>query len=181
METVKGMFGRKYGGVPAWLILLVAVGGAYLYMRHTGSSLFGGSSSTDPNADPGSATPADGGTPSIVYVQQPLDTGQSNTSNPNHPGHPGGPPPTHTATTAQRAAAIMADFRKHGLTYFKNHPGALSWLKANAPGDYRVVHAAQSGKKLPTRSGAGKNPPKQGGNPPRRNAKATPTKTRTRG
>jgi len=180
MENVKGMFSRKYGGVPAWLILLVAVGGAYLYMRHTGSSLFGGSSdssSTDPNADPGSATPADGGTPSIVYVQQPL--ADSGPANPNHPNHPAGPPATHTATTAQRAAAIMADFRKHGLSYFTNHPGALTWLKANAPGDYRVVHAAQTGKPVKHR-GTG-NPPKQGGNPPRRSAKATPSKTRVRG
>jgi hypothetical protein len=178
VENVKGMFSRKYGGVPAWIILLIAVGGAYLYMRHTGSSLFGGSSSssTDPNADPGSATPSDGGTPSIVYVQQPPAT--SNPSNPNHPHHPAGPPPTHKVTTAQRAAAIMADFRKHGLAYFTNHPGALSWLKINAPGDYRVVHAAQTGKKVtnPHGTGARKNPPKQGGP-----ARKTPKSPKVRG
>ncbi len=179
MENVKGMFSRKYGGVPAWLILLVAVGGAYLYMRHTGSSLFGGgSSSTDPNADTaGSATPGDGGTPSIVYVQQPPADG--GTSNPNHPHHPAGPPQTHKVTTAQRAAAIMKDFRKHGLAYFQNHPDALKWLKANAPGDYKVVHAAQTGKKTPTKRpvGAGTGHPVSG--PVRR--KSTPKTTRVRG
>jgi len=179
MENVKGMFSRKYGGVPAWLILVVAVGGVYLYMRHTGSSLFGGSStgSSDPANDPGSATPGDGGTPSIVYVQQPLDTGQSNTANPNHPKHPAGPPPTHTATNAQRAAAIMKDFRKHCLEYFKNHPGALAWLKLHAPGDYRVVQTVQRTGKFPT----GKQLPPQSGPVRRKAAKSTPTKTRVRG
>lgn len=179
MENVKGMFSRKYGGVPAWLILLVAVGGAYLYMRHTGSSLFGGgSSSTDPNADTaGSATPGDGGTPSIVYVQQPL--ADSGTANPNHPNHPAGPPATHKVTTAQRAAAIMADFRKHGLEYFKNHPGALAWLKANAPGDYKVVQTAQrTGKVPPKRTVKGGGHPVSG---PVRRKTSTPKTTRVRG
>jgi hypothetical protein len=175
------MFGRKYGGVPAWLIMLVAVGGIYLYMRHTGSSLFGGSSSTDTSNTgtdslDGSGTPGDGGTPSIVYVQQPLGTTPGdNTSNPNHPAHPAGPPATHKATNAQRAAAIMADFRKHGFAYFTNHPNALGWLKLHAPGDYRVVQTAQRTGRPP---GASKNPPKQGGNPPRR--KPT-SKTKVRG
>lgn len=182
MENVKGMFSRKYGGVPAWLILLVAVGGAYLYMRHTGSTLFGGGSSSstgssDPANDPGSATPSDGGTPSIVYVQQPLANGSdSNTSNPNHPHHPAGPPPTHKATTAQRAAAIMADFRKHGLSYFTNHPNALAWLKVNAPGDYKVVQTYKRTGRLPVKP----QPPRKGagsGRIPR----PTPTKTRVRG
>lgn len=180
MENVKGMFSRKYGGVPAWLILLVAVGGAYLYMRHTGSTLFGGGSSSstgssDPANDPGSATPSDGGTPSIVYVQQPLASNGPST-NPNHPHHPAGPPSTHKVTTAQRAAAIMKDFRKHGLEYFKNHPGALAWLKANAPGDYRVVQTAQRTGKMPrpTRKPV---PPQSG--PIRR--KPTPKTTKVRG
>jgi hypothetical protein len=162
------MFSRKYGGVPAWLILLVAVGGAYLYMRHTGSSLFGGSSTdttgTDTSTD-GSGTPGDGGTPSIVYVQQPAAT----TTNPNSPHHPAGPPATHTITNKQRAAAIMADFRKHGLAYFKNHPHALDWLKLHAPGDYKVVTQAQKTGKMPVRKPTPtRNPPKQGGSPPRR-------------
>lgn len=172
METVKGMFGRKYFGLPAWVILLVAVGGAYLYMRHSGTTLFGGGSGsgTDPNAtDTGSATPSDGGTPSIVYVQQPLDSGTSNTSNPNHPNHPAGPPPTHKVTNAQRAAAIMKDFRAHGFAYFQSHPNALAWLKLHAPGDYRVVQTAQRTGKIPT--GTKKPVRTQGGNPPRRNPK----------
>lgn len=180
MENVKGMFSRKYGGVPAWLILLVAVGGAYLYMRHTGSSLFGGGSSSstgssDPANDPGSATPSDGGTPSIVYVQQPLATPTPST-NPNHPHHPAGPPATHKVTTAQRAAAIMRDFRLHPVQYFKDHPGALAWLKINAPGDYRVVHTYQTTGKMPVRP----QPPRKGAGSGTI-ARPTPKKTRVRG
>jgi|SRR5581483_3849051 len=180
MENVKGMFSRKYGGVPAWLILLVAVGGAYLYMRHTGSSLFGGGSSSstgssDPANDPGSATPGDGGTPSIVYVQQPLADG--GTANPNHPNHPAGPPATHKVTTAQRAAAIMKDFRLHGMTYFHNHPDALAWLKVNAPGDYRVVTTG----KRPTRTVKGNKPPQKGGGSGTVARKSTPKTARVRG
>lgn len=178
MENVKGMFTRKYGGVPAWLILLVAVGGVYLYMRHTGSSLFGGSGTAadTSNTDTGSASTMDGQAPEIVFIPSPNDpagTGTT-TSNPNHPHHPAGPPPTHKVTDAQRAAAIMADIRKHGLQYLVNHPNALPWLKTHAPGDYRVVTTFQRTGKWPTR----KQPPKQGGNPPRRNAARKKVSTR---
>jgi hypothetical protein len=176
MENVKGMFTRKYGGVPAWIILLIAVGGIYLYMRHTGSSLFGGSSSTDTTGtDTGSTSTDTGGTPSIVYVQQPL--ADSGPANPNNPNHPAGPPPTHKVTTAQRAAAIMADFRRHGLVYFTNHPGALAWLKVNAPGDYRVVHTAQTTGKLPKRTTT----PRKGGGTGTVARKTTPKTTKVRG
>lgn len=164
MENVKGMFSRKYGGVPAWVILLVVAGGVYLYMRHTGSSLFGGSGQgSDPTAGDGSASSVEGQNPEIVFV--PAVPG--NTSNPNHPNHPAGPPPTHTITVAQRAAAIMADFRKHGKQYFVTHPGALAFLKANAPKDYKIATGKAPAHK-PPRHNVGKNPPKQGGNPPRR-------------
>jgi hypothetical protein len=142
MENIKGMFSRKYGGVPAWLILLVAVGGVYLYMRHTGNSLFGGA--TDPNAGTGdgSAPSFQGQSPEIVFI--PASGGPA--TNPQHKDHGSGPPATHTITAAQRAAAIMKDFRLHGYKYFKTHPGALAFLKANAPKDYRTVQASQTGK-----------------------------------
>jgi hypothetical protein len=142
MENIKGMFTRKYGGVPAWLILLVAAGGVYLYMRHTGNSLFGGA--TDPNAGTGdgSAPSFQGQSPEIVFIPA---TGDSATD-PQHKHHPAGPPPTHTITAAQRAAAIMKDFRLHGYKYFRNHPGALTFLKQNAPKDYKIVQASRTGK-----------------------------------
>lgn len=141
------MFTRKYGGVPAWIILLVAVGGLYLYMRHTGTSLFGGNSGSDTTGGDGSPASVEGQNPEIVFVPASGDSA----TNPQHPTHPSGPPATHTITTAQRAAAIMADFRRHGMTYFHNHPNALAWLKANAPKDYKVV--TSGGKTTKTHAG----------------------------
>lgn len=146
METAKGMFIRKYAGVPAWIILLIAVGGVYLYMRHTGSSLFGNSGSDTTGGD-GSPASVEGQNPEIVFVPASGDSA----TNPQHPSHPAGPPATHTISTRQRAEAIMADFRKHGMTYFHNHPNALAWLKVNAPKDYKVV--TSGGKTTKTQSG----------------------------
>lgn len=168
METVKGMFSRKYGGVPAWVILLIAAGGVYLYMRHTGSTLFGnsGTNQADTTGD-GSAASMEGQNPEIVFVPA---TGDSAT-NPQHPSHPAGPPATHTITAAQRAAAIMKDWRKHGAAYFHNHPGALEFLKSHAPKDYKLVTNNKGQPVNPSppkrkpntarQTISGKNPPRQ--------------------
>src|SRR5690349_8739453 len=169
METVKGMFGRKYAGIPAWLILLVAVGGVYLYMRHTNSSLFGGSdtgSGSDQGTGDGSAPSFQGQSPEIVFIPA---TG-GGTTNPQHPNHPSGPPPTHSITAAQRAAAIMKDFRIHGKAYFTNHPGALAFLKANAPKDYAIVTGKAKAHPKPKKntSGALRNTSQTGGRKPTR-------------
>jgi hypothetical protein len=93
--SVGGIFSRKYAGVPAWVILLVVAGGAYLYIRSRGSYSPVGSSASS-GADNGSDAGGDlgsesgyqaSGQPQIVFVP----AGFGSTTDPNHPTHPAGP------------------------------------------------------------------------------------------
>lgn len=90
---IGGMFTRKYAGVPAWVILLVVAGGAFIYIRSRGSYSPLGSDQSS-GTDTGSATDLGSesgyqasGQPQIVFVP----AGFGSVTNPDHPNHPAGP------------------------------------------------------------------------------------------
>lgn len=105
-----GILTRKYAGVPAWVILLVVAGGAYLYIRSRSTYSPLGSQNDSGTATGDSAIGSEGGyqatgQPQIVFIPASSDSA----TNPDHPNHPAGQGgkgrnkggPTHTGKGAR--------------------------------------------------------------------------------
>lgn len=94
--AIGGMLTRKYGGIPAFVILLVVAGGAYLYIRHKGSSGGGYASAVTGNGTDSGMTDLGSesgyqasGQPQIVFIPASGDSA-TNPQSSKHPAGPGG-------------------------------------------------------------------------------------------
>jgi hypothetical protein len=135
-SSLSGMLTKKYGGVPVWVIVLVlAIGGGYLWYRHkqsSGSNTSAAASQT--NSDLGSASQlANAFTTAGVMPYQGGDTYINSVGN----GSIGGPPEPQTIAVSkgQDAGALINQIRA------KMDPN-FSWADfwALNPGIAKMMH-----------------------------------------
>lgn len=94
-SAIGGMLTRKYAGIPAFVILLVVAGGAYLYIRSRGSGYAAPSAVTGSGADSGTTDLGSengyqaSGQPQIVFIPASGDSA-TNPDSSKHPAGPGG-------------------------------------------------------------------------------------------
>ena len=117
-KGVGGMFTRKYAGVPAWVILLVVAGAAFIYIRSRGSnySLLSGTTSDSGGTDTlGSESAYDGsGTAgSVIYTIPAATTPQTDPNNSNHPAGQGGKKKAPKGWTGRGARGTGRGYHGH--------------------------------------------------------------------